>query len=337
MQSIKKSMREVNQNNRRSDRKPTTTLHKKNKHTGRYDFDALTLVHSPLKPFVKANKFGDNSIEFSNAEAVKSLNTALLKHFYKIEFWDIPENYLCPPIPGRADYIHHIAELLGNKNKYKIPMNGKVTCLDIGTGANCIYPIIGHQEYGWYFIATDIDEVALKSAEKIITSNEDLKDKVELRLQDNSKHVFNGVIKSKDQIDLIICNPPFHASAKEADASALRKVRNLKTSKKVKLNFGGTNKELWCEGGEKRFINTMIMESETFGKSCYWFSTLVSKKENLKGIYQALKAVNVNKVKTINMGQGNKMSRIVAWTFLTAEEQEEWMHNRWREWTTEED
>lgn len=332
-------MRETNQNNERNDRKPKTVLHKKNKHTGRYDFDALIIAHPPLKDFVRPNKYGDDSIEFSNPVAVKSLNTALLKHFYKIEFWDIPENYLCPPIPGRADYIHHIAQLLGSKNNYKIPMNNKVTCLDIGTGANCIYPIIGHQEYGWRFIGTEIDEVAFKSAIKIVKSNEDLKDKVELRLQDNPKHIFKGIIKPKDQIDLIICNPPFHASAKEANASALRKVRNLKTkkSKKVELNFGGTNNELWCEGGEKRFINSMITESQAFSKSCYWFSTLVSKKENLKGIYQALRTAEVDQIKTINMGQGNKLSRIVAWTFLNTEEQEEWMHNKWREWTTEDD
>lgn len=327
-------MKDINKHKSEKKRKPKPTLHKKNKHTGRYNFDELRKVHPALKEFVKPNKYNDNSIDFSDAKAVKSLNTALLKHFYNIEYWDIPENYLCPPIPGRADYIHHIAQLLGSKNNYKIPMNAKVTCLDIGTGANCIYPIIGHQEYGWKFIGTDIDEVAVASAKKIIHSNEDLKDHIDIRLQSNAKYIFNGIIKPKDQIDLIICNPPFHSSAKEANASALRKVRNLKTSKNVKLNFGGTNKELWCDGGEKQFINTMIKESQTFGKSCYWFSTLVSKKENLKGIYSSLKSLNANQIKTINMGQGNKLSRIVAWTFLTKDEQEEWMHNKWRTWTT---
>ena len=329
-------MSHINQNKSQINRKPKPTLHKKNKHTGSYNFDELTIAHPPLKKFVRPTKYGVDSIEFSNPEAVKSLNTALLKHFYKIDFWDIPENYLCPPIPGRADYIHHITELLGSKNKYKIPMNAKVTCLDIGTGANCIYPIIGHQEYGWHFIGTDIDEVAVASAKKIINSNKDLKGHINIRLQPNAKHIFNSIIKPKDQIDLIICNPPFHGSEKEANASALRKVKNLKISNKVKLNFGGTNKELWCDGGEKQFINTMIKESQTFGKSCYWFSTLVSKKENLKGIYTSLKSLNANQIKTINMGQGNKLSRIVAWTFLTKNEQEEWMHNKWRAWTTEE-
>jgi 23S rRNA (adenine1618-N6)-methyltransferase len=326
-------MRNIHQNDSKDSRKSKATLHPKNKHKGSYDFKELSKVHPLLKKFVRPTKYGIESIEFSNHEAVKALNTALLKYYYKIEFWDIPKNYLCPPIPGRADYIHHVAQLLGSKNSYKIPMNGKVTCLDIGTGANCIYPIIGHQEYGWKFIGTDIDEIALNSAQEIVNLNNNLTGKVELRLQQKSKHIFKGIIQSKDQIDLVICNPPFHSSEKEANISALRKVRNLKTSKKVQLNFGGTNKELWCEGGEKQFIKTMINESKIFGKSCYWFSTLVSKKENLKGIYRKLKNEGAYQIKTINMGQGNKLSRIVAWTFLNNDEQEEWMHNKWRAWS----
>ena len=330
-------MREKDQNKSRNNRKPKPTLHPKNKHKGQYDFDILTKVHSPLKSFVQLNKYGTLSIDFSNAKAVKALNTALLKQHYNLQYWDIPNNYLCPPIPGRADYIHHIAQLLGSKNSYKIPMNSKVTCLDVGTGSNCIYPIIGHQEYGWHFIGSDIDEIALANAQKIIDSNDDLKDKIELRFQKNDKNILKGIIKAKDQIDLIICNPPFHGSAKEANASALRKNRNLKTTKdnKVNLNFGGTHKELWCDGGEKQFITSLITESKSFGKSCYWFSTLVSKKENLKGIYNTLKQAEASQIKTINMGQGNKLSRIVAWTFLTTDEQEEWMHNKWRTWITE--
>jgi len=314
------------------------TLHKKNKHQGRYDLELLVKSYPKLKEFVRPNKYGDESIEFSNPEAVKSLNSALLKHYYDVENWDIPENYLCPPIPGRADYIHHIAELLGKKNGYKVPMNSKVKCLDIGTGANVIYPIIGRKEYGWHFIATEIDTVAIESADKIIKANSYLSEGIELRQQKNTKHIFEGIIKSKETIDLTICNPPFHKSAKEAYAGTLRKVRNISKDKvkKAKPNFGGTNKELWCDGGEKQFINSMIIESKAFGKQCYWFSTLVSKKENLKGIYTALKSINADTIKTINMGQGNKMSRIVAWTFLDKAEQEDWMHNKWRQWTTEE-
>jgi len=42
---------------------------------------------------------------------------------------------------------------------------------------------------------------------------------------------------------------------------------------------------------------------------------LVSKKENLKAIYQQLKACKAREVKTVDMQQGNKQSRFVAWRF----------------------
>ena len=81
------------------------------------------------------------------------------------------------------------------------------------------------------------------------------------------------------------------------------------------LNFGGKNNELWTKGGERQFIKNMIQESKDFAKSVKWFSTLVSKKANLNAIYDALQKVKAKEVKTIPMGQGQKISRIVAWTF----------------------
>ncbi|WP_298425355.1 23S rRNA (adenine(1618)-N(6))-methyltransferase RlmF [uncultured Kordia sp.] len=293
-------------------------LHPLNKHQGRYDFDVLIKACPELKLFVQLNKFGDESINFFDPAAVKMLNKALLKHYYNINFWDIPENYLCPPIPGRADYIHHLATLLFESNQNTISKGKQITCLDIGTGANLVYPIIGTQEYDWAFIASDIDTVSIENAQKIITKNPVLKDRIELRQQKNPKQIFKGIIQQNDQITMTLCNPPFHKSAKEALAGTTRKLQNLKGSKniKTKLNFGGQSNELWCKGGEKMFIKNMIKESKQFAKQCSWFTTLVSKKDNLPAIYDALKRVNAKTVKTIPMGQGNKVSRIVAWSFV---------------------
>jgi 23S rRNA (adenine1618-N6)-methyltransferase len=296
-----------------------TELHPRNRHRGRYDFDLLTHSCPELKPFVITNAYNDRSIDFFNATAVKMLNKALLKHYYNIQQWEIPDNYLCPPIPGRADYIHHVADLLAGSNNGKIPTGSNVKCLDIGTGANCIYPIIGTYEYGWSFTGSDIDSVAIDAANTLVKLNPALKGKVELRLQLNSNDVFRGVIHKGEQFDVSICNPPFHASAAEAKAGTLRKLSNLKGRKisKPALNFGGTNSELWCEGGEAKFVQTMIKQSSEFATSCNWFTTLVAKHANLQGIYYGLKKVNAAEVKTIAMAQGNKSSRIVAWRFGT--------------------
>ena len=308
-------------------------MHKRNKHRERYDFKQLIDTSPALSQYVVMNKYNDESIDFSDPEAVKMLNKALLKHYYNIENWDIPKAYLCPPVPGRADYIHHMSDILCGSNYGKFPKGENIKCLDIGVGANCVYPLIGNKEYGWSFIGTDIDPVAIENGNKIIENNPFLKDKIELRLQNNPKDFFYGIIQKDELIDLTVCNPPFHASLDEAKSGTLRKLSNLSQKKVTKpvLNFGGQNNELWCEGGEERFVREMIRESKKFADSCFWFSTLISKQSNLKPAYKALEKAEAIDVKTIPMGQGNKISRIVVWTFLTKEQQNKWRNTRWKE------
>jgi len=307
-------------------------LHVRNRNRERYDLGALMIANPELVDYVKPNKYGEDSVDFSNPIAVKLLNQALLNHYYGVKNWEFPDENLCPPIPGRADYIHHIADLLGENNFGIIPSGDKITCLDIGLGASCIYPIIGVTEYDWKFIGSDIDPKSIASAQNIVNSNSSLKDKIECRLQKNPKDVFHGIIDQEDKMDLTICNPPFHSSIEDAQKGTRRKIKNL-SGKKVKspeLNFAGISNELICDGGEYKFIQNMIRESKKFSKNCYWFSTLVSKQSNLKGIYKLLEKIEANQIKTIPMGTGNKSSRIVAWTFFSREEQKEWRETRWK-------
>jgi 23S rRNA (adenine1618-N6)-methyltransferase len=227
--------------------------------------------------------------------------------------------------------MHHIADFLGKNNFGKIPKGSKIKCLDIGVGASCIYPIVGSHEYGWSFIGSDIDPIAIESSRKIIESNPDLQGKIECKLQTNPKNFFFGIIRKDELIDVSICNPPFHSSAKQAQIGLLRKIHNLNPGKTAVpiMNFGGKNHELWCEGGEEKFIRNMILQSKKFAANFFCFSTLVSKVSNLKSIYKALQQTNALNVETIAMGQGNKISRIVVWTFLTTEEQNKWKNARW--------
>jgi 23S rRNA (adenine1618-N6)-methyltransferase len=306
-------------------------LHPRNKNRERYDFKQLITSCPELDQFVSLNKYDDESIDFFDPEAVKTLNNALLKQYYGINNWDIPPDYLCPPIPGRADYIHYVADLLGSKNNGRIPTGENIKCLDIGTGANLVYPLIGNAEYGWSFVGTDIDPVAIKSANKIVESNLRLKGKIKLRLQANPKDIFRGIFNKEEFFDITVCNPPFHTSLAEAKAGTIRKLTNLtkKNIAKPILNFGGQSNELWCEGGEEKFAATMILQSKQFFDSCFWFSTLISKESNLKSVYQELRKMEALEVKTIPMGQGNKLSRIVAWTFLNRQLQLNWVKTRW--------
>ena len=308
------------------------SLHPRNKHTGRYDLKLLKQVNPDLKPFVSENKYGNLSIDFFNPTAVKALNKALLIAHYNLEYWDIPDGFLCPPIPGRADYIHHIADVLAESNNGNLVKGENITCLDVGVGANCVYPIIGNSTYGWSFISSDIDTKAIESAEKNVTNNANLKGKVTFRLQPKPEHIFSGILNADEKVDVTICNPPFHANQAEAEAGTIRKLSNLKKKhvKKPALNFAGQGGELWTDGGEKRFVLNMINESAQYPKNSAWFSTLVSKQSNLRSFYDRLEKIGAVTHKTIPMGQGNKMSRLVAWTFLNEEEMNAWATERWK-------
>ncbi len=311
-----------------SPRKPG--LHPRNPHAERYDLPALIKSCPELEPFVAENRFGDLSVDFADPAAVKALNKALLLHHYGLLHWDIPANYLCPPVPGRADYIHHLADLLAKDNGGEIPQGRKVIGLDIGTGANLIYPIVGHCSYGWRFVGTDIDPVAVGSAKLIADSNPALHKAIKCRQQKNPEDIFTGMIGADELFDFSLCNPPFHASQEAASAGTQRKLKNLGKAKKggkkgaQALNFGGQKAELWCPGGELAFVSRMAQQSADFADQVCWFSSLVANNDNLPGIYRALKQAGAVEVETIQMAHGNKISRLVAWSFLTAEQRQGW-------------
>lgn len=308
------------------------TLHPRNRHQGHYDFPRLIKSSPELGKFVILNPYGKESIDFANPAAVRVFNRALLKAFYGIAHWDIPADYLCPPIPGRADYLHFLADLLAERNDGVIPRGASVTALDIGTGANCIYPLIGQGEYGWSFLGSDIDKIALASASTIVKAN-GLSKSIGFREQINRKHILTGLLEPDERFDISLCNPPFHASAEEALSGSQRKWRALgKADPKRKLpvlNFGGQAAELWCEGGEARFVTQLITESAQVAKQVLWFSTLVSKASNLPLIQSALKKAGAVESHTIEMGQGQKQSRFVAWTFQDKARQAAWRSERW--------
>lgn len=291
-------------------------FHPRNRHRHRYDFPELIKVCPELAEYVSPNQFQDLSIDFTNQNAVKALNKALLKQFYNIGLWDIPEGFLCPPIPGRADYIHYAADLLIGADG-KLPKGKHIKVLDIGVGANCIYPLIGHYEYGWTFVGSEIDQLASRSATNIIEAN-GLSKFISIRRQRSADQIFTDIIHPGEKFSLSICNPPFHSSMKEAAEGTARKWKNLGKDKQAAtdLNFGGKNAELWCEGGEERFLLRMIEESARFGQSVQWFTSLVSKKETLTACYRALERLDVKEVRTIDMKQGQKASRIIAWSFI---------------------
>ncbi|MEC3908458.1 23S rRNA (adenine(1618)-N(6))-methyltransferase RlmF [Tamlana sp. 2201CG12-4] len=290
--------------------KTNTNFHPNNKHKSGYDLEALCKAYPDLQPYVFENNYQIKTIDFANPKAVKALNTALLFRHYKITYWDFPETNLCPPIPGRVDYIHGLADVLKQNN-----IKSNISVLDIGTGASCIYPILGHAEYEWKFVGTDIDKTSLDHAQKIINKNQ-LDNVISLRYQTNKMQILKDILTEGDRFSIVMCNPPFYKSEKEAFEATTKKLRGLnKKQDKIIRNFSGTGNELWYKGGEKAFIHNYLYESSIFKKQCKIFTSLVSKKDLIPGIYASLKKLGATEVKTINMGQGNKVSRIVVWRF----------------------
>ncbi|MCD9150113.1 23S rRNA (adenine(1618)-N(6))-methyltransferase RlmF [Pseudophaeobacter flagellatus] len=299
-------------------------LHPRNQHSEGYDFARLVAQTPELEAFTICNPAGQTTIDFQDVMAVRMLNRALLKTHYDINFWDIPAGYLCPPIPGRVDYIHYLADLLADSNNQETPRGRHIKALDIGTGASLVYPLTGQSEYGWHFTGVDIDTGAINSARKICKYN---KLKTTLRRQSKPENIFRGVIQPNDVFHVTMCNPPFHGSIEKANKGTERKWANLGKGRSTKLNFGGQNAELWCPGGEIKFIAHMVEQSTEFADQCLWFTSLVSKKDNLQPLKRILGKARVADCKVVEMAQGQKTSRFIAWTYMKKNQRSAFVKN----------
>lgn len=288
-------------------------------HKNNYNFEVLIDTYPKLQPFVFKNTYGNLTIDFSEAKAVRALNTAILKADYGINYWQFDDNNLTPPIPSRVAYIHLLNDLLQTCN-----LNKNVQVLDIGTGANCIYPLLGQSVYNWQFVGTDVNKNSIKQAKKIIAKNQ-LEDKISIRLQNNPNQIFQGVLAKTDIFALTMCNPPFYKDEVEANSATLKKLKGLNNeTNSVSRNFSGISNELWYKGGEKAFLHNYLYESSLFKNQCFWYTTLVSNKENVKSMYASLNKLGATTIKTLPIKIGQKKSRVVAWTFLNEDQQKQW-------------
>lgn len=294
----------------------TTSLHPRNPHQGRYPLEKLSKASPELQRFITQTPAGEPTVDFSNSLAVQALNAALLASYYQVKFWQIPPGYLCPPVPGRADYLHYAADLVAElcKTDGDIPQGKSIRMLDIGCGANCIYPILATRNFGWQVVGSDIDSTALNIASTIVQANPVLKGKIQLRQQHQSKQMLPGIVQSDEYFDLLVCNPPFYRSAAEAAAVNQQKWQKLGITNQGR-NFAGTEQELWCEGGELAFISTLITESQHYAQQVGWFTTLVSQQKHHKPLLLQLKQAGVAEVRQIKMHQGQKTSLLLAWRY----------------------
>ena len=276
-------------------------MHGKNRYRGKHDFTILVEVEPELADYLRVAPDGHTTLDFSASRAVYLLNRTLLKRDYGLQHWDLPEGYLTPAVPGRLDYIHLLADLA--------PQTERV--LDIGTGASLIYPILGVREYGWHFVATDINPRSIKVARAIVQFNPGLRS-VAVRQQDDKNQIFTGILQPKEYFDVTMCNPPFHTDRPTALTAGRTKWTKLGKRDRG-LTFAGHDAELTTPGGETRFLRTMIAESSDYRKQVGWFSTLVSKRGYLRAARGQLDTLGVAEVQVLDLAQGNKRMRVLAW------------------------
>ncbi len=288
-------------------------MNRNNPHTGPYDLQALIKAVPDLKPFVFTNRHGNVTVDFSDPDAVKMLNRAILKKDYGIKFWNFSSQSLVPPIPGRVDYLCELFDILEISS-----LQESAKIFDIGTGANCIYPILGVKMFNWDFVASEVSVQSIKEANLIIEANH-LNNSIKVRLQENKQHILKNVLNEEEKITASICNPPFYKNEEDAIKATKKKWRGLK-QEGIERNFGGKATELWYKNGEKGFIQNYIYDSSFYKYNCAWFTCLVSDKDLLRPLKVALKQYNPAQVKVIKMKAGTKVSHVLLWSYLTEEE-----------------
>ena len=294
---------------------PLPPMHAQNPYAERYDLKSLANAHPPLQEHIVLNPSCQQTIDFTISDAVYELNKAMLLADYKLGDYNLPKGYLIPPIPGRLEYLLHLRDFISEK--FKVDKAVELRGLDIGAGANGIYCILGVQHFNWSMIGAESDAVAVKTVSENMLLTNALKDKIEIRHQENKSFLFNNIIQPKEQFDFSVCNPPFHSSKDEALKGSLKKQSNLVNPSDRNthlLNFEGQANELWCNGGEALFIKRLIKESLGFKSQVKVFSCLVSKADSLAAIEKQLKKAKANH-QIIPMDLGNKKSRIMVWWF----------------------
>eukprot|EP00644_Phytophthora_capsici_P013979 jgi/Phyca11/4657/fgenesh1_pm.PHYCAscaffold_3_\ len=277
-------------------RLPTPNLSALAHHRNRYkdnppDFYALGMQYPTFKQYLRNVDDIKHraSLAWDDPFAVRELTKTLLLHDFGLH-WDIPINRLCPPLPNRLNYLHWIEDLITQANWSNVAAGEKrnedtVSGIDVGTGANCIYALLG---------ATMNKNVARNHLGELISVKRTHTDKLLLEpLQDEP-------LDSK--FHFVMCNPPFFDSMSEADTNP-------------DSSCMGSVNEMVYPGGEVAFIGNMILESEKLQDRVLWFTSMLGKKSSLRKLLALLRGAKVQSTRTTEFFQGRTKRWGIAWTF----------------------
>ena len=230
------------------------------------------------------------------------MTKCILNYYFKIKYYSISNNFLIPTVPSRLNYINVINSLL---KSYGVKNNEKeIIGIDIGTGANIIYPLLGYSVYKWKFICSEINEQAFENASKIIKEN-NLEENIKLIKQKYNNFIFIGIINRENRYTFTMCNPPYYDYEEEI------KIEDKKRD--CEYNFD----EIYYKNGEIGFFDKYFEESICYWKNVFIFTFLIGKKSNAEKIYEkisenkGIKFFDIKRIKT-----GNNMRYIIYWSFF---------------------
>ncbi|XP_052612026.1 LOW QUALITY PROTEIN: RNA N6-adenosine-methyltransferase METTL16 [Peromyscus californicus insignis] len=284
------------------------SMHARNRYKDKPpDFAYLASKYPDFKQHIQINLNGRVSLNFKDPEAVRALTCTLLREDFGLSI-DIPLERLIPTVPLRLNYIHWVEDLIGHQDSDKSTLRRGI---DIGTGASCIYPLLGATLNGWYFLATEVDDMCFNYAKKNVEQN-NLSDLIKV-VKVPQKTLLMDALKEESEIiyDFCMCNPPFFANQLEAQGVNSRNSRRPPPSS---VNTGGIT-EIMAEGGELEFVKRIIHDSLQLKKRLRWYSCMLGKKCSLAPLKEELRIQGVPKVTFTEFCQGRTMRWALAWSF----------------------
>ncbi|KAK4121565.1 hypothetical protein N657DRAFT_109790 [Parathielavia appendiculata] len=189
------------------------------------------------------------------------------------------------------------------------PPGRKLCGLDIGTGASCIYPLLGTAQRPWCFVATDIDEKSLEYAKTNIELNH-MEALIRLLKRKPDDPLIPLDAEGIHSIDFVMMNPPFYASEEDMLSSAKKKARPPMSA------CTGAPVEMVCEGGEVAHVGRLLRESLVLRDRIQWYTSMLGKVTSLDALVEKLHEHGIDNYAVTEFVQGNKTRRwAVGWSF----------------------
>ncbi|KAK2594503.1 hypothetical protein QQS21_007784 [Conoideocrella luteorostrata] len=265
------------------------------------DFKELSRLDANFASIAKGR-----DIDFRDPKAVMQLTKTLLKLDFGIDMV-FPDDRLCPPVPNRHNYILWLKDLLDTSSYNRTWQ--KLTGLDIGTGASCIYPLLGCKQRPWSFIATDIDAESLKWAKKNVELNH-LTHRINIVSRTPESPLIPLGELGMESIGFVMTNPPFYESEEALLRSARQKQRPPFTA------CTGSKTEMVTIGGEAEFVDRIFRESLTLRERVQWYTAMFGFLSSLTDFIDKLRGARITNYAVTEFVQGNKTRRwAVAWSF----------------------